>query len=190
MSTVPRVSPEVVARAQRGDTEAFGQVYTAYQPLIFAYCRGLVHSRERAEELAQDTWVHALRAIHRTVDHGPLCVSGWLHRIAHNLCISELRRRARIHFDSLEAGMEEPDAAPSPILAAETAETESEVDEMLAALPPAEAAALRMRHQDGATIALIAGTLNVSKHRVRELLTSGTARCVAYQDKLLAPEVV
>jgi len=162
-----RIGEDLIRRAQLGDSEAFSEVYRAYQEIILVYCKSVVKDKERAEELAQDTWVQALKSIGET---GPdLKISGWLHRIAHNKCLDELRRRNRIGFVPLEfvdpetGGMDGPSVpATSPSLAT-----------LLETLPEAEKNVLLLRFEQRLSMSEIAWTLGLSLSTARKLLRTG-----------------
>lgn len=84
---------ELMARARRGDRDAFGQVVARYGDALVAYLARLTGSRERAEDLAQDAFLRLYRAAPRYRERGRL--AAFLYRIATNLLRSEERRRRR-----------------------------------------------------------------------------------------------
>jgi RNA polymerase sigma-70 factor (ECF subfamily) len=75
------------------------QLYCDYRALIFAHLIRIVHDRELAEDLCQETFVKALRGWERRDPRGS--VTGWLYRIATNCAYDHLRRCRRIRFLSL-----------------------------------------------------------------------------------------
>ena len=164
-----RVSDDLIRSAQLGDSEAFSELYVAYQEIILVYCKSVVKDKERAEELAQDTWVQALKSIGET---GPdLKVSGWLHRIAHNKCLDELRRRNRIGFVPLEFVDPETGSFEGPSVPA----TSPSLATLLEVLPEAERNVLLLRFEQRLSMSEIAWTLGLSLSNVRKLLRSGVA---------------
>lgn len=73
-------------------------LYREYHPRLYAYIyrRVIRHgeSDELANDLCSETFVKAIEAM--CSGHGPHSdVSGWLHRIAHNLVVDEYKRRWR-----------------------------------------------------------------------------------------------
>lgn len=80
----------LVARARRGDTAAFGQLVERYQDALFNGIYRMVSRREDAEDLAQETFVRAFRAIARFQGRSSLYT--WLYSIAMNLVISHRRK--------------------------------------------------------------------------------------------------
>jgi RNA polymerase sigma-70 factor (ECF subfamily) len=66
--------------------------YERYAPDLLRYLRRFVRTTDRAEDLVQETFVHAMAAdrIPPEIELRP-----WLYRIASNLAISQLRRDRR-----------------------------------------------------------------------------------------------
>jgi len=87
---------ELVARAQAGDREAFAALILAYQQPVGGYLWRLSGDRELAQDLTQDTFLRAYRAIGAT--RPGLQLRSWLYRIATNLAYDHFRRQRRFGF--------------------------------------------------------------------------------------------
>ena len=86
-----------IARARSGDGAAFDALYTRYERQIYAYVyRTMNGNPDDATDLTQETFLKAYKALGKTSDD--LNISAWLHRIAYNTCLDELRRRQRIRW--------------------------------------------------------------------------------------------
>ena len=82
---------EVVARAREGDEDAYREMLRRYSPAVFDLIYGMVGIRELAEDLTQDTFVKAFRALD---GNGPeRKPSAWILRIANNTAIDYVRRK-------------------------------------------------------------------------------------------------
>ncbi|MEX0907003.1 MAG: sigma-70 family RNA polymerase sigma factor [Gemmatimonadota bacterium] len=82
---------QVVQLASDGSERAFRELIGRYQRPVFSLIYRLVHDRERAEDLAQDTFIKVLNAINR---YNPeYKFSSWIFKIAHNTALDHLRRR-------------------------------------------------------------------------------------------------
>ena len=82
---------EVVARAREGDEDAYREMVRRYSPPVFDLIYRMVRHRELAEDLTQETFVKAFRALDR---HGPeRKPSAWILRIANNTAIDYVRRK-------------------------------------------------------------------------------------------------
>jgi RNA polymerase sigma-70 factor (ECF subfamily) len=107
-ATVPTVEETLVIRAQRGDAAAFAEIFERYQHRIVNYIYGLVHDRELANDLAQESFLKAYRALPRM--GSDLRLAPWLYRIAGNTAFSALRRRKLIRWlPLLNDGIMTPD---------------------------------------------------------------------------------
>lgn len=98
----PSVSPtenELVRRAQRGDTAAFGVLVTRYREMIY-HLAVRTTGVEAAEDLAQVAFLKAWEALPRFA--GDAAFSTWLYRIALNGCYDYLRRRERQRHERLD----------------------------------------------------------------------------------------
>src|SRR5438067_2111686 len=85
---------ELVRRVRRGDDGAFEALYHRYHRRITAYIFGMVHDHARAEDVAQDVFVSALRRMRET--ERPIAFKPWVYEIAKNACIDPCRRQARL----------------------------------------------------------------------------------------------
>jgi RNA polymerase sigma-70 factor (ECF subfamily) len=84
-------------RAKRGDRAAFGALVRFYQRPVFALLsrmRVATDRRDLVEDLAQETFVRALRAIGTFGDDGRNRLSSWLLTIATRVALDALKRRA------------------------------------------------------------------------------------------------
>jgi RNA polymerase sigma-70 factor (ECF subfamily) len=102
----------LAARAATGDRDAFDELVRRYQVRIFRLARILTRGdRQDAEDLAQETFIRAYRAVGRFRHDATF--QTWLHRIALNVIWSYLaRRRIRGADLSLIAGEGEPNGRP------------------------------------------------------------------------------
>lgn len=81
----------LVTQAINGDTQAFGELYTYHVTKIYRYVYYNVHSKERAEDITQEVFLKAWKAI-GSCKGKEKTFSSWLYRIAHNLIIDKLRK--------------------------------------------------------------------------------------------------
>jgi RNA polymerase sigma-70 factor (ECF subfamily) len=82
---------DLIAKARRGDVEAYNLLVSRWEKRIFNYLLRLVRNREDAADLSQDVFLKAYQNLPKLED--PAKFSGWLFRIAHNEAFSLLRRR-------------------------------------------------------------------------------------------------
>ncbi len=84
---------ELVRRAQRGDSQALGQLYQRHVDRIYSYVLFRVRDDALAEDLTQDVFFQAMRGLESFDWRG--AVLPWLMRIARNTVIDHWRRLAR-----------------------------------------------------------------------------------------------
>ncbi len=87
------IDKELVAKAKKGDRQAFGRLVERYQQRVYALSYGIVRQREDAWDVAQEAFVKAYRNLGRF--EGNSAFYTWMYRIAYNLSIDALRDRAR-----------------------------------------------------------------------------------------------
>jgi RNA polymerase sigma factor (sigma-70 family) len=86
---------------RRADERAFETLYHRYHRRITAYIFGMVHDHGRAEDIAQDVFVSALRRMRET--DRPIAFKPWIYEIAKNACIDQFRRSRRAEEISYDA---------------------------------------------------------------------------------------
>ena len=79
------------APAAPADDHAFGRLYDAYLPRIYAYV-GYRLPAEDVEDVVAETFVKMARGLRRFRWRGPGSFSAWLFRIAHNEIAEQYRR--------------------------------------------------------------------------------------------------
>lgn len=84
----------LVERAASGDIEAFGNLYTIYVERIYRYVFYQVKDKMTAEDITEEVFIKAWRAIDSCKGRGET-FSSWLYRIAHNYTIDVLRSRQK-----------------------------------------------------------------------------------------------
>ncbi len=93
----------VLAAAIAGDAAAFRALVRRYERAVFSQIRGVLLASGRTgvvEDLAQETFLRAFRALPRYVADGRAKFSTWLLTIATRLALNELRRRPGVFFDN------------------------------------------------------------------------------------------
>jgi RNA polymerase sigma-70 factor (ECF subfamily) len=84
---VPREAErEAIEACRRGEREAFDRLVLRYQRDVYRLCYRYVNSHEDANDLAQEVFLKAWRAIGRF--RGDSSFSTWLYRIAVNACLN------------------------------------------------------------------------------------------------------
>lgn len=114
--TLMNSSADLVTRVCQGDSEAFRLIFERYSRPVISFIFDMVNDRSLAEELTQETFVRAYRAI--STMRAETKLSTWLFGIARNVARESLRARARAnsHIDlSDKSVMDLSDNKPVPV---------------------------------------------------------------------------
>jgi RNA polymerase sigma-70 factor (ECF subfamily) len=102
----------LVARAQEGDGEAFGQLYDRYVDLVYRFVYFRVDDRTLAEDFTSETFLRALRRI-TSISYQGRDIGAWFITIARNIVLDHVKS-ARHRLESTTADvLEREDHAPS-----------------------------------------------------------------------------
>jgi RNA polymerase sigma-70 factor (ECF subfamily) len=100
---------EIVARAQAGDADAFGELYDRYVDLVYRYIYYRVGAQPLAEDLTSETFLRALRRITSFTWQGR-DIGAWFVTIARNL-IADHFKSGRYRMEVSTADMLDADQA-------------------------------------------------------------------------------
>jgi RNA polymerase sigma-70 factor, ECF subfamily len=158
-----RSDAELVRAAQRGSQDAVAELFERHWPAAHRAAFWVVHDAVAAEDIAQEAFLSALRALDRFDRRRPF--APWLHRVVVNRAIDHARSRAlrREVGDAQLAGREAAgEERPDPELLA-----------ALAALPVDQRAVVVLRHLLGHTPGEIATMLELPRGTVNSRLRRG-----------------
>jgi RNA polymerase sigma-70 factor (ECF subfamily) len=82
---------DLIAKAKRGDVEAYNLLVSRWEKRVFNYLLRLVRNREDAMDVSQDVFFKAYQNLLKLDE--PAKFAGWLFRIAHNEAFSLLRKK-------------------------------------------------------------------------------------------------
>ena len=92
-SEMPMDDVALVQALRSGDSQAPRLLIERYQGVVFGLCYRMLHHQQDAEDVVQETFIRALRAMAGFDSARPICP--WLLEIAANRCRTALARRAR-----------------------------------------------------------------------------------------------
>jgi RNA polymerase sigma factor (sigma-70 family) len=156
----------LIAMARSGNPGAFETLVDRYQGRLLGFCRQMLGSTEDAEDVLQEVFVNAYRAM--LADEREINLRPWLYRIARNRCLNHLRKPTADAQESM-------DMVPA-IEAASTAErvhNREEFRQLLSdvrKLPETQRSALLLREMDALSYEEIAQAMDTSVPSVKSLL--------------------
>ncbi len=157
---------ELIVRARRGDTAAFGDLYERYLGTIYRYVLYRVSDVAEAEDLTETTFLKAWQGLadYRVRD---VPFNAWLYRIAHNVIVDQ--HRAHKDTLSLDQHIEIRDESASPEDRLGWHESVESLTLALQQLPPAYQQVLALRFISGLSHAETGRVLGRSEEAVRVL---------------------
>ena len=171
----------VMLRVKRGDATAFSGLVEKYKQPVINLCWRTLGDPTEAEDLAQNAFVQAYKSAPRYEASAKF--STWLFTIARNLCLNEIRRRARHPADSLDQTYDDSDdqpvhqvedrrvvAPPDELL---RGELEQKVEVAIQSLPENQRTALLLCRQDDLSYEEMGKILDCSVSAVKSLIHRG-----------------
>ena len=171
---------KIIARARRGDADAFEQLVVAYREQVFRLALRMCGSEADADEVAQEAFLSAWKALPNF--RGESQFSTWLYQLTTHAAIDLMRREKRqIAADDITE-VSAADPAPSPQQQAERSETRQAVRDAMGQLSPEYRQIVVLRflqelsyEEIGAVLKLPSGTvksrLNRAKAQLKEILS-------------------
>jgi RNA polymerase sigma factor (sigma-70 family) len=157
---------KLIAMARAGNPGAFEAIVDRYQPRLLGFCRQMLGSTEDAEDVLQEVFVNAYKAM--LADEREINLRPWLYRIARNRCLNYLRKPKADAQESMDM-VPEVDAAST----AEKVHNREEFRQILSdvnKLPETQRAALLLREMDALSYEEIAAAMETTVPSVKSLL--------------------
>lgn len=153
---------ELAGRARDGDREAFEELVRRHADRLYAVVVRLVPDRHEAEEVTQEAFVRAWRAI--SGFKGDARFFTWLYRIGVNEAQRRAQRRARARVASLdEQAVDPPDPGPAPDRQAEHSDLRAALERAVRELDPDYRAPLILRDVEGLSTAEAAAIMGLGE---------------------------
>ena len=162
---------ELMARLAGGEMSALGELAHRHQGRVLELAFRTLGSWDRAEDVAQETFLRVHRAAKRYKPTAKFTT--WLYRIVVNLCLDEQRRRAKAG-SSLESELVEQLPA-SDRNTTEKEEMAALVKAAVQALPERQRMAVILHRYQGLNHAEISETTGWSRSAVESLLVRAYA---------------
>ena len=110
---------KVIERVLKGDKEAFNLLIRRWEKPIYSFIVRMIGDRDEGMDICQDCFMKAYRELRTLKD--PDRFSAWLYRIAHNACLSRLRKSYGKKWVELDSDAESPHVPAENRLAVEKA---------------------------------------------------------------------
>jgi len=171
----------LMLRVKQDDAAAFAQLVDKYKQPVMNFAYRTLRDLTEAEDLAQTVFVQVYKSAGRYQPSAKF--STWLFTIARNLCLNEIRRRARHPAESLDQTHADADDQPlhqiadhhvaSPPEQLLHGELEDKIGQALAELPENQRTALLLCRQEELSYEEIAEVLGCSLSATKSLIHRG-----------------
>lgn len=175
----------LVLQAQRGDSKSIGQLVHNWHSRFVRYADTIVHDREAASDVVQDSWIAIIKGIRKIGD--PARFKSWAFRIVHNKSCDFVRKRVKrrqVRANLVEQISDPADAKDTPGPAWRDADKDDECRLLRAAiekLKPADQVVVTLYYHEGlsinemheitgATKASLKSRLHQVRQRLRKIL--------------------
>ena len=156
----------LIALIRDGQERAFEALVDRYNVRLLAFCRGMLSSAEDAEDVLQEVFVAAHKAI--LSDNRAINARPWLYRIARNRCLNHLRKPVPEGQDSMDVHPHENGASVD-----EKVQKRAEFRALILdvqGLPETQRSALLLREIDALSYEEIAVAMETTVPAVKSLL--------------------
>ena len=157
---------DLVRAAQTGSADAFERLYRKHGRRVYAVCLRMVSDPDRAEELMQDAFVRAWNGL-GSFQHKS-AFGTWLHRLAINVVLSDMRAEKRRSSRELLPG--ELDEFEREVGGA-MPETRVDLERAIATLPKGAKEVLILHDIEGYRYREIAELIGVAEGTVKSQLS-------------------
>jgi RNA polymerase sigma-70 factor (ECF subfamily) len=173
---------EIVRRVVAGERELFELLLRRYNQRIYRAVRALLRNPDDAEDVMQQAYVSAYRALHQF--EGRAAFATWLTKIALREAAARNRKsNAHLHAVPEDTMSEIPEPGPDPESRAVAADLMQHVEAEVAALPESYRSVLLLREVEGLSTEETAACLDLSTdvvktrlHRARTMLRDALYR--------------
>ena len=171
LALIQATDHDLVALARSGSEKAYRELLDRYQRPVFSLIYRMVRDREKAEDLAQETFVKVFN--HIDSFNPKYKFSSWIFKIASNLTIDAIRKKdldtvsldgsrnasTPDEVDATRITVESRDENPEEFL--EAKELGEEIERAIGELRPEYRTAILLRHVEGRPYEEIADIMNV-----------------------------
>ncbi|MEK6618690.1 MAG: sigma-70 family RNA polymerase sigma factor, partial [Nitrospirota bacterium] len=158
------LDPELLARAAKGDQQAFATLYDRSSSLLFTLALRILYDRDEAADVLQEVYLEVWKKVVR-YNAGRGSPTAWLVTLTRSRAIDRLRSRAAKGYGVTDSIDDTPaadldDWHPGPFEDSADLELRTLVKKAFAELPEAQQQALELAYYQGLSHTEIAARLN------------------------------
>jgi RNA polymerase sigma-70 factor (ECF subfamily) len=177
------LNPDLIRRAQDGETIVVSEIYDRYQRSIFRYLYYRVGDQQTAEDLTSEVFLRMIEKI-SLYQEQRTSFQAWLFQIARNLSIDYYRKMKARNTTTLEE--DHPEMGEQPLELINRELTSEKLYQALVELPENQRDVIVMRFVVGMPIVEVAETLHKTEDSIKGLQRRAL---IALKEILIAWEV-
>lgn len=164
---------EVMLRYQKGDAQAMDELLKRYKNPVYRFVCRLTNNSADAEDIAQEVFLRLHQCRHSYAPEGKF--STWVFTIAHNLCVSSIRKKKWLALwprqkDAPDELIDSESPDPSPSDVAGKKDVSSIVRRCIQSLPFLQKEALILREYEQLNYQEIAQILHKPQGTIKTLI--------------------
>jgi len=177
------ISPDIIARASRGDMEAFEDIYRKTSAFVYNVSLRVTRNPEDAEEITQDVFMKVYRSLRKFNAFSSLRT--WIYRITVNTAFNRIESskkhvNKRADYDTAIQSISTGERARDNVAREDDKERASE---FLAMLNTDQRICVILREMEGLNYKEIAGALKINVNTVRSRLKRAREKLMAIAGK-------
>jgi RNA polymerase sigma-70 factor (ECF subfamily) len=176
MSGGQRANQLLVELLQQLDERAWAQVFATHRDGIFGVCLRMLRNHEEAEDITQEVFLRAVMGIEQF--RGDALLKTWLHKIAHNLCLTRIAaKKTSAECTSDGSGIEELESEePDAEAASASIELREALERAIGELEPPFREAILLRVFEDLSYQEIARVTGVPENTVKTRIYRARAK--------------
>lgn len=184
-----KAEQRLIQLSLKGDESAFAALIRPYKSRIHSLCWQVLHDQERAEDLTQETFIHAFRHLSEFRQEARFYT--WIYRIALNLSLNALRKKKVKEREDLVADLGKETRQElwkkGNTLEFERHELQQFIDKAVQTLPSSQRDVFILHDIEGLPHQQIAERLNIKPGTIRSRLHYARKRLRTYLREYLTP---
>lgn len=177
------ISRDIIARASRGDMDAFREIYRKTSVFVYNVALRITNNTEDADEITQDVFMKAYKNLRKF--NFLSSFKTWIYRITVNTAINykkaaEKHVKQRVDYDTVFNTVSVEGTARDNI---NKQDKKAQISALLSALSPDQRACIALREIEGMNYREIANTLKVNINTVRTRLKRAREKLLSLAKK-------
>ena len=155
-------------QVSNGKMRAFEKLFNNYSKLVYGYCYKILKDQEKAEDVAQETWMKVIRYAENY--KGQSQFTAWLMTVTRNTCFNYIRANKRFVALEDESQVVEEDVSADMFGKLVDKQNMSQVREKMMELPDNQRSALVLFAIEDMSYDEIADEMNLTVSSVKSLI--------------------